>query len=77
MLYPASDIDWRFNSYMTVHMLECHSPESFCIVYGCFLSVVAELSNAADAIWPAERKLFTVLSFSENVCQPLMYVDDN
>ena len=23
MLYPASDIDWRFNSYMIVYMLEC------------------------------------------------------
>ena len=28
MLYPASDIDWRFNSYMTVYMIECHSPKS-------------------------------------------------
>ena len=28
MLYPASDIDWRFNSYMVVYMLECHSPKS-------------------------------------------------
>ena len=28
MLYPASDMDWRFNSYMTVYMLECHSPKS-------------------------------------------------
>ena len=26
MLYPASDTDWRFNSYMIVYMLECHSP---------------------------------------------------
>ena len=25
MLYPASDIDWRFNSYMIVYMLECHA----------------------------------------------------
>ena len=24
MLYPASDIDWQFNSYMIVYMLECH-----------------------------------------------------
>ena len=23
MLYPASDIDWRFNFYMIVYMLEC------------------------------------------------------
>ena len=28
ILYPASDIDWRFNSYMIVYMLECHSPKS-------------------------------------------------
>ena len=28
MLYPASDIDWRFNSYMIVYMLVCHSPKS-------------------------------------------------
>ena len=28
VLYPASDIDWRFNSYMTVYMLQCHSPKS-------------------------------------------------
>ena len=28
MLYPASDIDWRFNSYMIVYMLQFHSPKS-------------------------------------------------
>ena len=28
MLYPASDIYWRFNSYMRVYVLECHSPKS-------------------------------------------------
>ena len=28
MLYLASDIDWRFNSYMIVYMIECHSPKS-------------------------------------------------
>ena len=28
MLYPTSDIDWRFDSYMIVYMLECHSPKS-------------------------------------------------
>ena len=32
MLHPASDIDWRFNSYMIVYMLECPSIFSF---YGC------------------------------------------
>ena len=28
MLYSASDIDWQFNSYMIVYMLQCHSPKS-------------------------------------------------
>ena len=28
MLYPALDIDWRFDSYMIVFMLQCHSPKS-------------------------------------------------
>ena len=28
MLYPASDIDWRFDSYMIVYMFQCHSPKS-------------------------------------------------
>ena len=28
ILYPASNIDWRFVSYMIVYMLQCHSPES-------------------------------------------------
>ena len=28
MLYPASDIDWRFKSYMIVYMFQCHSPKS-------------------------------------------------
>ena len=28
MLYPALDIDWRFDPYMLVYMLQCHSPKS-------------------------------------------------
>ena len=28
ILYPASDIDWQFVSYMIVHMFQCHSPKS-------------------------------------------------
>ena len=31
MLYSASGIDWRFNSYMIVYMLECHSPKMLVI----------------------------------------------
>ena len=28
MLYPASDIDWQFDSYMIVYMFQGHSPKS-------------------------------------------------
>ena len=28
MLYPTSDIDWWFNSYMIIYMFQCHSPKS-------------------------------------------------
>ena len=28
ILYPASDIDWRFDSYMILYMFQCHSPKS-------------------------------------------------
>ena len=28
MLYPVSNIDWQFVSYMIVYMFQCHSPKS-------------------------------------------------
>ena len=28
ILYHASNLDWRFVSYMTLHMFQCHSPKS-------------------------------------------------
>ena len=28
ILYPASNLDWRFISYMILYMFRCHSPKS-------------------------------------------------
>ena len=41
MLYPASDIDWQFDSYMIVYMLECHSPSSLVAVCRLLIAVVS------------------------------------
>ena len=29
ILYPASNLDWRFISYMILYTFQCHSPKSF------------------------------------------------
>ena len=28
ILYPASNLDWRFVSHMIIYMFQCHSPKS-------------------------------------------------
>ena len=39
MLYPASDIDWWFDSYMIVYMFQCHSPKLSLLIHEHWISL--------------------------------------
>ena len=52
ILYPASNLDWQFVSYMILYMFQCHSPKSLhplplsqspkdCSIYLCFFCLLA------------------------------------
>ena len=52
ILYPASNLDWRFISYMILYMFQCHSPKSshplpllqspkYCSIHLCFFCCLA------------------------------------
>ena len=36
ILYPASNLDWRFISYMILYMFQCHSPKRNTALGQCF-----------------------------------------
>ena len=42
-LYPASNLDWRFISYMILYMFQCHSPKSSPWVQGPWANREASL----------------------------------
>ena len=52
MLYPTSDIDWRFSSYMIVYMLEYHVPS----IDFQFSSVQFSHSVVSDSLQPHESQ---------------------
>ena len=64
MLYPASDIDWRFNSYMIVYMFQCHSPKSSHPLPENVFKGTEKMRNVSDGKWaeclkknPADTRL--------------------
>ena len=57
ILYPASNIDRRFVSYMIVYMFRCHSPKSnslifkVCIQQNGFLPIFNKIKSSVKEIW--------------------------
>ena len=67
MLYPSSDIDWRFISYMIAYMFQCHSPKSShphplpqspkdCSIHLCLFCYLAYRIHgvAKSRTWPSD-----------------------
>ena len=73
MLYPASDIDWRFDSYMIVYMFQCHSPKS------SHLPIVFEFHSCSHQLqwfWsPPNKKSVAVSIVSLSICHEVIGLD--
>ena len=67
MLYPASDIDWRFDSYMIVYMLQCHSPKSSHLL-PLPLSCGLEVSIGSSVLFIYFFKFLFLLYFTLQYC---------
>ena len=73
MLYPALDIDWRFDSYMIVYMFQCHSPKS------SHLPIVFEFHSCSHQLqwfWsPPNKKSVAVSIVSLSICHEVIGLD--
>ena len=70
MLYPASDIDWWFNSYMIVYMFQCHSPISSHILP---LSPEVHYTHLCLFCCLAYRVIIAIFLNSIYICVSILY----
>ena len=72
ILYPASNLDWQFISYMILYTLQCHSPKSShplplpqspkdCYIYLCLFCCLAYLK--AETLLPTKVHLVKAMVF--------------
>ena len=72
ILYPASNLDWRFVSYMILYMFQCHSPKSshplplpqspkYCSIHLCLFCCLAY------------RVVITIFLNSIYICVSILY----
>ena len=74
ILYPASNLDWRFISYMILCMFQCHSPKSshplplpqspkVCSIHLCLFCCLEYRVNITIILNSIYMCLYTVLGF--------------
>ena len=62
ILYPVSNLDWRFVSYMMVYMFQCHSPKSshllplpqspkVCSIHLCLFCCLTNVDSQMNNLW--------------------------
>ena len=55
ILYPASNIDWRFVSYMIVYMFQCHSPSQLSLNGPLWQWDEAGLQGLPEQCWECKQ----------------------
>ena len=67
ILYPVSNTDWRFVSYMIVYMFQCHSPTFLCFKLfsvQLFQSFLKALSDSIESEGDGSKETVIILNIS-------------